>query len=210
VTVPIDPRDAATMPQLIRAAAAAYGDDVAVTLKGEAADETISFAELDRQSALIARGLIARGVGKGSRIGFIFGNGPKFAQTLAAIARIGAIAVPISTMIRANELIRVLRQSDVSGVIITREFLGYDFVERFCDALPALRTGDSAELRLTAVPYLRWIISSGPDLPPTVGDMSLLTDAAVTVSPEILREIEAEVHPTDQMVEIYTSGCPRA
>lgn len=206
MTVLIDPCDATTMPQLIRAAAAAYGDDVAVVLQGDGADETVSFAELDSRSALIARGLIARGVGKGSRIGFIFGNGPRFAQILAAIARIGAIAVPISTMIRSNELIRVLRQSDVSGVIIAREFLGYDFVERFCDALPELRAGDSAELRIAAVPYLRWIVSSGPDLPPTVRGMDFLTDGADTVSPEILTAIEAEVHPTDQMIEIYTSG----
>src|SRR3546814_6988422 len=57
----------------------------------------ISFAELDRESARIARGLIARGIGKGSRIGFIYGNAPDFALMLAAIARIGAIAIPIST-----------------------------------------------------------------------------------------------------------------
>src|SRR3546814_8686188 len=73
----------------------------------------ISFAELDRESARIARGLIARGIGKGSRIGFIYGNGPDFALMLAAIARIGAIAIPISTLIRAHELVRVLRQSAI-------------------------------------------------------------------------------------------------
>ena len=66
--------------------------------------------ELDRKSAEIARGLLARGAGKGSRVGFIYGNGPGFAIMLAAIARIGAIAIPISTMIRANELVRVLRE----------------------------------------------------------------------------------------------------
>lgn len=207
MTVPGNPRDATTMPQLIRAAAAAYGDDVAVRRKlDNAADETASFAELDAQSALIARGLIARGVGKGTRIGFIFGNGPKFARTLAAIARIGAIAVPISTMIRANELVRVLRQSDVTGVIMDREFLGHDYVERFCDALPELREAASGDLRIAAAPYLRWIVSSGSDLPPAFGNIHFLIDVAETVGEEILTAIEAEVHPTDQMVEIYTSG----
>lgn len=202
-----DPRSAQTFPQLIRAAAAAYGDDVAVTLKKETApDESITFAELDRRSAELARGLIARGVGKGSRVGFIFGNGPSFALMLAAIARIGAIAIPISTLIKSNELVRVLRQSDVSGLIVQRELLGHDYVERLCDALPELRANPSPELRIAKTPYLRWIVSFGSDLPQSIRGLDYLTGAASTVSEEMLREIEAEVHTTDQMVEIYTSG----
>jgi len=202
----LEPRKAATLPQLIRAAAAAYGNDVAIRLKREDDSEAVlSFAELDRESAKLARGLVARGVGKGSRIGFIYGNGPDFVLMLAAIARIGAIAIPISTLIRSNELVRVLRQSDVGGVIVHREFLGHDYVARFCDALPELRSG-TAELRIEAVPYLRWIVSDGDNLPPTFRDRSFLTDAADTVGEAMLRVIEAEVYPTDQMIEIYTSG----
>jgi acyl-CoA synthetase (AMP-forming)/AMP-acid ligase II len=201
-----DPRSSNTLPQLIRAAATAYGDDVAIVLKGETIpDESASFSELDRRSAELARGLIARGIGKGSRVGFIYGNSPNFAVTLAAICRIGAIAIPISTMIRSNELVRVLRQSDVSGLIIQRRQLGHDYVDRLCEALPELLGSDNPELRLSAAPYLRWIVSTG-SLPPTIRDMSFLTDAAGSVSEELLLEIESEVHATDQMVEIYTSG----
>ncbi len=198
---------ARTFPQLIRAAAASYGDEVAIVLRGEdAPEESATFAELDRQSAQIAKGLIARGVGKGARIGFIFGNGPGFAVMLAAIARIGAVAIPISTMIRSNELVRVIRQSDVAGLIVHRTFLGHDYVERLCDALPELRERSDPDLRIPSTPYLRWIVSSGEDLPPTIRDLSYLTDAANTVSDAMLLEVEAGVHPTDQMVEIYTSG----
>lgn len=201
------PNTATTMPQFVRAAAAAYGDDVAVVLRGESIpDEALSFAELDRKSAELARGLVARGAGKGSRIGFIFGNGPSFALMFAAISRLGAVAIPISTMIRSNELVRVLRQSDVAGLIVQRNFLGHDYVERICDALPELREASSPDLRLTKAPFLRWIVSTGEGLPASIGDMSFLTDAAASVSEDMLREMESEVHPTDQIVEIYTSG----
>jgi acyl-CoA synthetase (AMP-forming)/AMP-acid ligase II len=210
LNTPIDslgPHHAQTMPQLVRAAAAAYGDTVAIRLKRDDGGETaMRYAELDRESARIARGLVARGAGKGTRIGFIFGNGPDFALMLAAIARIGAIAIPISTLIRANELVRVLRQSDVHGVIVHRQFLGHDYVERFCDALPELRTGTTAELRIEAAPYLRWIVSDGADLPATFRDRSFLVASADTVGDGLLRAMEAEVHPSDQMLEIYTSG----
>jgi acyl-CoA synthetase (AMP-forming)/AMP-acid ligase II len=203
----LDPKQAVTFPQLIRAAAAAYGDDPAVVLNGESIpDESISFRELDERSAELARGLIGRGVGKGSRVGFIYGNGPGFALMLAAIARTGAIAIPLSTMIRGNELVRVLRQSDVSGVIVQRKFLNHDYVERICEALPELRENDSAELRIPRTPFLRWVVSTGDGLPRSIHDLSFVTDAAKGVSEELLREIESEIHPADQMIEIYTSG----
>jgi acyl-CoA synthetase (AMP-forming)/AMP-acid ligase II len=202
-----DPKSARTLPQLVRAAAAAYGEDVAITLTGDTiADDKISFAELDRRSAELGRGLIARGVGKGARVGFIQGNGPSFAVMLAAIGRIGAVAVPISTLIKSNELVRVLRQSDVSGLIVQRTLLGHDYVERLCDALPDLRTGEGPDLRLPRAPFLRWIVSTGEGLPSTLRDMSFLTGAAGSVSEAMLAEVESEVHPTDQVVEIYTSG----
>jgi acyl-CoA synthetase (AMP-forming)/AMP-acid ligase II len=205
--VPNDPQSAKTFPQLIRATAAAYGDNVAITLKGDTiVDDQISFAGLDEKSAEIARGLIARGVGKGTRVGFISGNGPTFAVLLAAIARIGAVAIPISTLIKGSELVRVLRQCDVSGLIVQRSLLGHDYVKRLCDALPDLAEGSGPDLRIGKVPFLRWIVSSGDDLPPTFRDMGYITAVADTVSEALLREVEAEVHPTDQMIEIYTSG----
>lgn len=201
------PGSAKTFPQLVRAAGAAYGEAVAVVLEdGDEVVESITFRDLDDRSALIARGLLARGIGKGARVGFIFGNGPGFAVMLAAISRIGAIAVPISTMIRANELVRVLRQSDVQGLILIREMLGKDYVERVLEALPALAGQESGSLRLPQAPYLRWIVSFGDDLPSSVAPMAYLTDAAASVDEALLREVESEVHPTDQMVEIYTSG----
>ena len=99
----LPPDSIQTMPQLIRAAAAIYGDATALTLRGESiADDAISFRELDTKSAELARALIAMGLGKGSRVGFIQGNSPTFAVLFAAIARIGAIAIPISTLIRAD------------------------------------------------------------------------------------------------------------
>jgi acyl-coenzyme A synthetase/AMP-(fatty) acid ligase len=206
-TIHADPTRATTFPALVRAAAAAYGDDLAITLQGEDGPvETLTFNELERQSAELARGLIARGAGKGSRIGFICGNGPQFLLMLSSISRIGAIAIPISTLIKSNELVRVLRQSDVAGLIVQRHLLGYDYVERVCDALPELRLAASSDLRIARTPFLRWIVSSGMELPVSLHDMSFLTDAAQTVSEELLREVEAEVHTTDQMVEIYTSG----
>ncbi|MEE4450694.1 class I adenylate-forming enzyme family protein [Novosphingobium resinovorum] len=201
------PADARTFAQLLRAVAAAYGDAAAVTLE-EGGDvlASVTYRELEARSAVIARGLLARGIGKGARVGFIHGNGPAFAVMLAAVSRIGAVAVPISTMIRGNELVRVLRQSDVQGLVLQRTLLGKDYVARIGEALPELEGQQGGRLRLTRAPYLRWIVSDAEGLPEAIGGPAFLTEAAASVGEDLLREVEAEVHPTDQMVEIYTSG----
>jgi acyl-CoA synthetase (AMP-forming)/AMP-acid ligase II len=196
-----------SFPSFLRAVADCYGDSIAARLDdGGEAVASISYAQLECQSAELAKGMIARGVGKGSRIGFIIGNNPTFVVTLAAIARIGAVAIPFSTLIKADEMVRTLRQSDVTGLFVQRSLLGHDLVDRLCDALPALRESEDPELRLARTPYLRWIISSGPSLPPTIQDAAFLTDVAASVGEDLLAEIEAEVHASDQAIEIYTSG----
>lgn len=202
-----DPQSAETFPRFVRAAAAAYGSAPAITLQRSGLpDETLSFAQIEMQSATLARALVARGVGKGTRVGFIHGNGPAFAVTLAAIARIGAIAIPVSTVSRANELVRILRQSDVAGLIVQRTLLGKNYVDRLCEAVPALRETATTQLRLTELPYLRWIVSTGADLPASVQPMEQLLAEADSVSEELLQAVEAEVHVSDQMIEVYTSG----
>ena len=207
MSIPQDPRNADTFPQMIRSTAAVYGDAEFGRLDAEnEAPETLSFREVERNSAELARGLLANGVGKGTRVGFVYGNGPSFVVALAAIARIGGIAIPISTLIRGNELVRVIRQSDISGLILQREFLGKDYVERICEALPGIGDARPGSLFLPQVPYLRWVASTGEGLPAGIRDLEGIRADAGTVGEEILEQVEAEVHSTDQMIEIYTSG----
>ncbi len=198
---------ATTFPSLLREAASLFGENPALSLTGEdTPEELISFAGLERQSAVLARGLAARGVGKGCRIGFICGNGPLFALWLAAITRIGAVAIPVSTLLKANELVRVLRHADLHGLLVQRKFLGNDYAARLCEALPGLAASDAPDLRLPEVPFLRWIATSGGATPASIRDLSWITDAAVSFGEDMLQQIEAEVHAADQFVEIYTSG----
>lgn len=202
----VAPQEARIFSQLVRGAAAAYGERTAIRLDSDGGSESLTFRQLDEQSAELAKGLLARGVGKGTRIGFIFGNGPTFALIFAAIARIGAIAVPISTLIKSAELVRVLRQSDIAGLILHRHFLGHDYIERLCEALPDLANHTDQNLALVATPYLRWVLSSGDELPRAIGNMGDLWTAASAISDALLEAVEQEVHSSDQMVEIYTSG----
>ncbi|HSV82666.1 MAG TPA: AMP-binding protein, partial [Ramlibacter sp.] len=60
-------------------------------------NERLTYRELFAQSARLATGLRARGVQAGDRVALLLGNRNEFVTTLFAVARLGAITVPLST-----------------------------------------------------------------------------------------------------------------
>ncbi|HXY92067.1 MAG TPA: class I adenylate-forming enzyme family protein [Acidimicrobiia bacterium] len=199
-----DPAAAWTSAEFVRAVASAYGDDDAIEL----GDHHLTFRELDDRSSALARGLLDRGVGKGSRVGFIAGNGPEWAIWWFAISRMGAVAVPLSTFLRSAELVRFVRQADLHALVVQRTFLGQDLVARVAEAIPELAEAapPDSELAVARVPFLRWIASNGDDLPGWATDLAVVERGGVRYGPDFLAEVESEVHPEDPATEIYTSG----
>ncbi len=61
-----------SIPKFLRSCAQRFGPREAIVL-GERRE---SFDSIERASARLARGLLASGVGKGTRVGLLFPNGP--------------------------------------------------------------------------------------------------------------------------------------
>ncbi|MGC0053809.1 class I adenylate-forming enzyme family protein [Brucella pituitosa] len=81
-------------------------------------DVTISYASLRKLSCQLASGLAQLGLSKGDRVGVMLGNRAEFAVSWIAIARIGAIMVPINPNYKPRELEYVLTDSGASALII--------------------------------------------------------------------------------------------
>ncbi|MGV0814147.1 class I adenylate-forming enzyme family protein [Mycolicibacterium boenickei] len=106
----------------------------------------LSYAELDTGSAELAAGFIAAGIAKGSRVGLIMPNGVDWVRIALALMRIGAVLVPLSTLLRPGELTAQLRMASVQYLIAVEEFRGHRYSVD-TDELPALRavwTADEA------------------------------------------------------------------
>jgi fatty-acyl-CoA synthase len=76
-----------------------------------------TYAELDRDVAAAARGLLALGIEKGERVGIWAPNCPEWIIIQYATARIGAILVNINPAYRTHELSYVLRQSGIRTLV---------------------------------------------------------------------------------------------
>lgn len=90
-------------------------------------DERLTYAEADRRSAGLARGLAALGAGKGTHIGLLYPNGAAFVVGALAAARIGAVVVPFSTFQTAAELKSQLIDSDTEILLAAVSFRQHDY-----------------------------------------------------------------------------------
>ena len=101
-----------------------------------------SYAEVQAWSRQIASGLIAHGLKAGEHVALDMANYPEFAAVKFAIARTGAVCIPVNFMLRGQELAYVLGQSNSVMLITMEEFRGHDYladIERIKPDLPKLR-----------------------------------------------------------------------
>jgi acyl-CoA synthetase (AMP-forming)/AMP-acid ligase II len=195
-----------TLPVLLRRLAAEHGArELCVT---EA--RRMTYAQAESESAELARALLASGVGKGSRVGILFPNGPDFLAAFFAVTRIGAVAVPISTFYQARELGWVLRHADVSVLLCCERTLRHDYLERLERAAPDLARCKGEPLYLRELPHLRAVRVWGRatrdwalDGPRSLADA---LRAAPAIDAGFLEQVESSVAPADAAVLIYTSG----
>jgi len=77
-----------------------------------------SYAELDAAVRRTAGALATRGVGRGDRVALVSHNCWQFVVVSFALARLGAILVPVNFMLTADEIAYILDHSGASGVVV--------------------------------------------------------------------------------------------
>ena len=189
---------AATVPRLLAQAVEAYAEqDYLITPAGR-----ITFQEAERRSAELGRQLIGLGAGKGTRIAIVYPSSPEFVVAFLAAARIGALAVLVPSTVKAPELRTALRLSDAAIAMAPDRIVNRDTLSLFEEAVAGL-SPSGGPLFLPSAPFLRHVLIEGAE------QRSWSTPVApppAAVTPELLAQVEAEVHPSDELLMIWTSG----
>jgi fatty-acyl-CoA synthase len=142
-------------------------------------------ALVNRLANGLAQGRAGRPVQAGDRVAVLSRNSHTFAALRFALARLGAVIVPINFMLNADEVAYILRHSQAMLLAV-----GPDLVE----------LGRQAAARDTAVAQLVWI--DGEDPAPTPPDLASFS--ALLADDE--REPAAELDARMLAQIIYTSG----
>jgi crotonobetaine/carnitine-CoA ligase len=99
---------------------------------------TFSRAEVDAITNRLARGLRAAGVDEGDTVLLLLGNSPFYVFCWLALAKIGAIEVPVNTQYRGQMFAHVVNSSGAKVLILEPEFT--DTVAQLKGQLPKLET----------------------------------------------------------------------
>jgi len=110
---------------MIEEVAADKPNEVAITFK----DKDLTYDELRRRIHALAGNLAGLGVGYRDRVGMLFNNSPPLIISFFAITNIGAIAVPLNTRYKPEELEFVVKHCDIETVIAASAFV--DKMSRF-------------------------------------------------------------------------------
>ena len=84
---------------------------------------SLSYRQFAHRVERCAAALAGFGVGRGTHVAVMLPNVPAFAITWIALARLGAVMVPVNTRFTSRELEYVLGQSDAEVLVIDREYL---------------------------------------------------------------------------------------
>lgn len=190
-----------TIPALVRSGAARFRDRPFLIADGQ----SLTYSDLDSESARLATGLLADGLGKGDHVGILMPNGVDWVIAWFAVTRIGAVAVPLNTFYKASELAWTARHADLRVILAHPGFRGHDFCDRLEQALPGLAEQDSpGSLALRGAPYLRMIAVWGEC--DRRWASTVPAEPAPRYDADFLVDIESCVTPADDAMIIYTSG----
>ncbi len=120
---PSSTEDDLGMPNLalaLRETAAMYPDHPAVRLD----DTTLSYAELDRASARVARLLGCNGFQPGDRVGVMLPNVPQFAVVYYGVLRAGGVVVPMNPLLKQREVEYYVRDPGAGHLFAWHEIPG--------------------------------------------------------------------------------------
>jgi acyl-CoA synthetase (AMP-forming)/AMP-acid ligase II len=186
------PSESPTVGEILREQAHSRGDHPLLVRDAE----RISYAEADRCSAQLARGLVALGAGKGSHVGLLYPNSAAFVVAMLAAARIGAVVVPFSTFATTRELGEQLVGSDTQILLAASSYRSHDYLQQLTDILSGSDLDGDAALFDPAAPQLRHVIF----------DVERLHQLADTVDERRLTAMEDDVDGPDPLTIVYTSG----
>jgi fatty-acyl-CoA synthase len=129
-------------------------------------DIRLTYPELSELTDRYARALRSLGVTAGAKVGILMPNRIEFAAALIAVAKLGAVCVPINGRFKAHELGYVLEHADVRVLLTCAGPDGTtDYPAMLGDVFPGVGDQDPRALALPEAPLLRQIVDFGGERP---------------------------------------------
>lgn len=96
-------------------------------------EKRVTWRELGQIVDRLALALIDLGVRHGDKVAVLFPNRLEFIYSALALAKLGAVLIPISERLREREIRYILDRTEAVAMIMTPEFWGFSFSDLIAD-----------------------------------------------------------------------------
>jgi len=167
-------------------------------------DRRWSYAEFDAEVDRVARGLIGIGVAHGEHVALWMVNRPEWLFLMYAVAKIGAVLVPLNTRYRTADVAYTVRQSESATWISMARSGPVDYLAMLRENLPDI--AGRQPIDSDALPKLRRVVLLSEQGEPGMLSWADMLSAGEALGHDALTRRAMAVDPDDVMIIAYTSG----
>lgn len=162
-----------------------FGDRTALVY----GDRTLTYEEFGCRTARLADAFRSMGLRRDRRVAILMANRPEFLVTEAAVARAGAVAIPLNSHLDEEHIKRVLADADASALVVGPTFLDVarDIQQDLFDLKYIIAVCDDCDLPLGFQAYEALLDRASPDPPladPDRTDVASLFHTSGTTGPQ--------------------------
>ncbi len=165
-----------------------------------------TYQEFNERVDLLAKGLLAIGIGKGDHVGIWAKNVPDWLTFMFATSKIGAVLVTINTAYKSHELAYLMKQSDMKALAIIDGFRDINYIETVYQLVGELKTHSRGNLKSKEFPHLKSVIYIGPEKHRGMYNTRELMLLGKHTSSELLDQIKNSLSNQEVINMQYTSG----
>lgn len=191
-------------------AAKRWGERHAFTFE----DKSWNYQQVEQEVTQLARALQVLGVKKGDRVALWLTNSAMLECLLFAVIRIGAVAVPLNTRYRTQDLAFTLKNSGSVLLISASQSGPVNFDAILLEALGSVAVDAQGQVHSEAVPSLKRVVMMGDSaIPGALSWEHFNTNSASNTSDDQSHEelraqqlAAVQLQSTDAALIVYTSG----
>ena len=188
--------------ELPRLAAERWGEREALLFEGQ----RYTFNDVARHVDDVAKGLMAIGLEPGAKVAVWLNNCPEWIWLLFALAKVGAIQVPVNPRFRTADVEYVLKQADCWALVPHDVSGPIEYLSMVRALVPETAHSPGGEAASERLPDLRHIILRAEKDYPNTQRLGSLIAAGTSVSDAALETRAAGVRAADTFFIMYTSG----
>ena len=177
-----------------------YGDKVALVFQNGA----VTFNQLKQTSDTIARGFLGLGVGKGDKAAIWMAGYAEWAYVYYALARIGAIMVPVNTRYRPEEVEYLLNKSK-APILFLKEEPNKNYIGLLKELCPGVGEA-SGSVPNEQLPFLKKIIVASDRRLNGCVSFEDLAKLGAGIPEDSLKQAAGKVGSEDIAMIQFTSG----